>query len=100
MIWEAHKDVFFKRYHKQGPRVVDFDTSIAQYIELSNNVQQVDTITTVDFILLDCSGLKLRIIEHCDEWENRFHALLHEMASEKLNDIYSKLESNTIRFVN
>ena len=97
MIWEAQKDVFFKRYRNQGPRVVDFDTSIAQYIELSNNVQQVDTITAVDFVLLDCSGLKLGIIGHCDEWQNRFHALLHEMASEKLSSIYTQLEENTKR---
>ena len=95
MIWEAQKDVFFKRWRNQNPKVVDFDSSITQYIELSNKVQQVDTITAVEFVLLDCSGLKFGIIAHCDEWQTRFHGLLHEMASQKLNGIHSRLEENT-----
>ena len=99
MIWEAPKDVFFKRWRNQNPRVVDFDGSINQYIELSNKVQQVDTITTVEFVLLDCSPLKFGIIAHCDEWQNRFHALLHEMASERLNKICSSLEENSKKYV-
>ena len=99
MIWEAQKDVFFKRWRNQGPKVVDFDSSISQYIELSNRVQQVDTITSVEFVLLDCSGLKFRIIAHCDEWQNRFHSLLHEMASQKLNGIYDSIQENTVRCV-
>ena len=99
MIWEANKDVFFKRWRNQSPKVVDFDSSISQYIELSNKVQQVDTITSVDFVLLDCSGLKLGIIGHCDEWQSRFHSLLQETASQKLNGIYASIEDNTRRWV-
>lgn len=97
MIWEAQKDLFFKRWRNQNPGVVAFDSSITQYIELSNKVQQKDTITPVDFVLLDCSALKFGIIAHCDEWQNRFHALLHEIASQKLNDIYTALDENTKR---
>ena len=97
MIWETQKDVFFKRWRNQNPKVVDFDSAITQYIELSNKVQQVDTITAVDFVLLDCSQLKFGIIAHCDEWQDRFHSLLLEMASEKLNRIYHDLEENSKR---
>jgi dynein heavy chain len=97
MVWEAQKDVFFRRWRNQDPKVVDFDSSISQYIELSNKVQQKDTITSVEFVLLDCSALKYGIIAHCDEWQNRFHALLHEMASNKLNGIYASIEENTKR---
>ena len=98
MIWEAQKDVFFRRWRNQDPKVVDFDSSISQYIELSNQVQQVETITSVEFVLLDCSALKFSIIGHCDEWQNRFHALLHEMASTKLSSIYASIEENTKRY--
>ena len=98
MIWEAQKDLFFRRWRNQDPKVVDFDSSISQYIELSNKVQQKDTITSVEFVLLDCSALKYGVIAHCDEWQNRFHALLHEMASNKLNGIYASIEENTKRY--
>ena len=58
-------------------------------------VQQVDTITNVEFILLDCSNLKFSIIAHCDEWQNRFHDLLLEMASTKLSNICTSLKENS-----
>lgn len=51
----------------------------------------------MDFILLDCSLLKFSIIAHCDEWQNRFHNLLLETATRKLNDITSSLEENSKR---
>ena len=52
-------------------------------------------ITNVEFILLDCSNLKFSIIAHCDEWQNRFHDLLLEMASTKLSNICTSLKENS-----
>ena len=97
MIWNVQKDNFFRRWRAQDPRVADFDQAITQYIELSNKVQQVDTLTNVEFILLDCSPLKFSTIAHCDEWQNRFHNLLLDMASTKLNDICTSLAENAKR---
>lgn len=95
IIWTVQKDAFFRRWRAQEPRVSDFDQAITQYIELSNKIQNVDTITNVEFILLDCSPLKFSIIAHCDEWQNRFHNLLLDMASTKLGDICNSLEQNS-----
>lgn len=89
------KDAFFRRWRAQDPRVADFDQAITQYIELSNKVQQVDTLTNQEFILLDCSPLKFSAISHCDEWQNRFHNLLLDMATTKLNDICNSLVENS-----
>lgn len=75
----------------------DFDQAITQYIELSNKVQNIDTISNIEFILLDCSPLKFSIISHCDEWQNRFHNLLLDMATDKLSSICSSLEENSKR---
>ena len=99
MIWNVRKDAFFRRWRAQDPRVADFDQAITQYIELSNKVQQVDTLTNQDFILLDCSPLKFSAISHCDEWQNRFHSLLLEMATTKLNDISNSLVENSKKYV-
>ena len=53
--------------------------------------------TNVEFILLDCSPLKFSIIAHCDEWQNRFHNLLLDVASTKLSDLCSSLSENSKR---
>ena len=95
IIWTVQKDAFFRRWRAQDPRVSDFDQAITQYIELSNKAQQVDTLTNVEFILLDCSPLKFSIIAHCEEWQNRFHNLLLDLASTKLNGICSFLSENS-----
>jgi len=75
--------------------VSDFDQSITQYIEMSNKVQQMDTISNQEFILLDCTPLKMSAISHCDEWQNRFHNMLMEMATSKLNSITQALVDNS-----
>ena len=95
IIWTVQKDAFFRRWRAQDPRVSDFDQAITQYIELSNKAQQVDTLTNVEFILLDCSPLKFSIISHCEEWQNRFHNLLLDLASNKLNEICTFLSENS-----
>lgn len=99
MIWNVNKDSFIRRWQQQAPRVADFDQSITQYIELSNKVQQVDTLTNQEFVLLDCSPLKFSAISHCDEWQNRFHSLLLNMATTKLNDICTSLAENSKKYI-
>jgi dynein heavy chain len=99
MIWNVNKDTFFRRWQQQAPRVADFDQSITQYIELSNKVQGVDTLSNQEFILLDCSPLKFSAISHCDEWQNRFHGLLLSMATNKLHDICTSLDENSKTYV-
>ena len=98
-IWTVQKDAFFRRWRAQDPRVSDFDQAITQYIELSNKAQQVDTLTNVEFILLDCSPLKFSIIAHCEEWQNRFHNLLLDLASSRLNEICAFLSDNSKKLV-
>ena len=75
----------------------DFDQAITQYIELANKAQQVDTLTNLEFILLDCSPLKFSIIAHCEEWQNRFHNLLLDLASGKLNELCTFITENSKR---
>ena len=84
-IWEINKVKFIERYSNSNPPLSKFDADIARYAEVTNNVQREDTITSINFIMLDCSSLKFAIIEHCNEWQNRFTTLLLEMSSKKLN---------------
>ena len=47
-------------------------------------MQRDDTITPINFCMLDASTLKFAIMEHCNEWQNRFTNLLYEMTCAKL----------------
>lgn len=51
-----------------------------------------------EFVLLDCSPIKVAILAHCAEWQQRFHSLLLEMASRKLCDMYTFLEDSQKRW--
>ncbi|XP_043933259.1 dynein axonemal heavy chain 2 [Protopterus annectens] len=93
-IWEINKDAFIRRYQRLNPPVSSFDADIARYTEVANNVQKEETMLTIQFVLLDCAHLKFSLVEHCNEWQNKFTRLLSEMASSRLKDLHSFLEEN------
>jgi dynein heavy chain len=96
-IWEPNKDAFFRRYGSEERPVSMFDADIQRYSEMANNVQKEDTLVNKDFVLLDCSPIKLSILAHCDEWQLRFYKLLLEMASKKLFAFTAFLEDKRSR---
>ncbi|XP_075848159.1 dynein axonemal heavy chain 2 [Microtus pennsylvanicus] len=93
-IWEINKDSFIRRYQRLNPPVSSFDADIARYTEVANNVQKEETVLNVQFVLLDCSHLKFSLVQHCNEWQNKFTTLLKEMAAGRLMDLHSYLKDN------
>ena len=96
-LWEVNKDSFLLRYEQRNPAVSIFDGDIARYTEVENNIQNQETIQTVQFILLDCSPLKFSLLGHCQEWQNRFTSLLLKLASQTLRRLIGCFEENTQR---
>lgn len=64
------------------------------YTEVANNVQKEETVLNIQFVLLDCSHLKFSLVQHCNEWQNKFTSLLKEMAAKHLLDLHSYLQEN------
>ncbi|KAK7827526.1 hypothetical protein U0070_026732 [Myodes glareolus] len=93
-IWEINKDSFIRRYQRLNPPVSSFDADIARYTEVANNVQKEETVLNVQFVLLDCSHLKFSLVQHCNEWQNKFTTLLKEMAAGRLMDLHTYLKDN------
>ncbi|XP_069776189.1 dynein axonemal heavy chain 2 isoform X3 [Narcine bancroftii] len=93
-IWEINKDSFIRRYQRLKPAVSSFDADIARYTEVANNVQKEETVVQIQFVLLDCSPLKFSLVQHCNEWQNKFTTLLSEMASNMLIDLLKFLNEN------
>ncbi|GAB5580480.1 dynein axonemal heavy chain 2 [Prionailurus iriomotensis] len=94
-IWEINKDSFIRRYQRLNPPVSSFDADIARYAEVANNVQKEETVLSIQFVLLDCSHLKFSLVQHCNEWQGKFTALLKEMAARRLLELHTYLRENT-----
>uniref|UniRef100_A0A2K6FUH7 Dynein axonemal heavy chain 2 n=1 Tax=Propithecus coquereli TaxID=379532 RepID=A0A2K6FUH7_PROCO len=93
-IWEINKDSFIRRYQRLNPPVSSFDADIARYTEVANNVQKEETVLNIQFVLLDCSHLKFSLVQHCNEWQNKFTTLLREMAAGHLLELHNYLKEN------
>ncbi|XP_005399515.1 PREDICTED: dynein heavy chain 2, axonemal isoform X2 [Chinchilla lanigera] len=93
-IWEINKDSFIRRYQRLNPPVSSFDADIARYTEVANNVQKEETVLNIQFVLLDCSHLKFSLVQHCNEWQNKFTTLLKEMAAKHLLELHNYLKEN------
>ncbi len=94
-LWEVNKDMFLLRYEQRNPAVSTFDGDIARYTEVENNIQNQETIQTIQFILLDCSPLKFSLLGHCQEWQNRFTSLLLKLATQTLQKLIVYFDENT-----
>lgn len=64
------------------------------YTEVANNVQKEETVLNIQFVLLDCSCLKLSLAQHCNEWQSKFTTLLKEMAARRLLELHTYLREN------
>lgn len=65
-----------------------------RFNELSNKSQQVDAITNVEFIVLDCSPLKFSIMSHIDDIITRLQDLLLQMSTKRLANLLSYMDTN------
>uniref|UniRef100_T1INB1 Dynein axonemal heavy chain 2 n=1 Tax=Strigamia maritima TaxID=126957 RepID=T1INB1_STRMM len=99
-IWEVDKNKFIQRYQTMQPTVATFDADIARYTEVANNVQTQDSIVNLQFCVLDCLPLKIAILEHCSEWQNKFTSLLKELTLTKLHSLYDYVDDCMRRLAN
>lgn len=94
-LWEVDKDKFIARYEKESPSASLFDSNIARYTEMANNVQIQETLTAVHFLQINCADLKQGIIEHCMEWQRKLCNLLYKMTKENLQQLYGYIKVNS-----
>ncbi|KAF6777224.1 hypothetical protein AHF37_03473 [Paragonimus kellicotti] len=88
-IWELPKDDFIQRYRQLNPHVSSIDADIARYTEVTNKVQDAETMVTTRFLQLDFSLLKNAIAAHCRDWQQRLTNLLLDMTTDSLNGVYT-----------
>ena len=64
---------------------------------MENNIQNQETVQTIQFILLDCSPLKFSLLSHYQEWQNKFTSLLLKLATQSLVKLIKYFEDNSQR---
>ena len=94
-IWKSDKDEFIERYKAANRPLSAFDVDIQRYRHLQTDIQHEETIHNVSFIRVDCSLLKVSLGDHCIEWQNRLALLLHQIASDKLYNLYNLFQKNS-----
>ncbi|CAF0814718.1 unnamed protein product [Didymodactylos carnosus] len=95
-LWDVDKERFIARYEERYPDASFFDADINRYTEVANNVQSRDTLTTVQFVLVDCSPLKNALAIHCLEWQSKLTALLLKLATNSLQQLTNYIEDNSV----
>ncbi|KAE8744396.1 hypothetical protein FOCC_FOCC009000 [Frankliniella occidentalis] len=96
-IWEVNKDHCVSQYPKSNPTVAVFEADIARYSDTANQVQMLETISPVHFLLINSTALKQAISEHCVMWSTKLCALLQSLAFEKIDHIFNYTSENAIR---
>jgi len=96
-IWDYDKDAFIRRYAKANRPLSAFDSDIVRYKEYQNEIQNEETIVTMNFISIDCSPLKQALVAHCVGWQNKFTTLLHTNAISELKDLHNIFSLNTAK---
>ena len=61
-------------------------------------MQKEETVLNIQFVLLDCSHLKFSLVQHCNEWQNKFTTLLKEMAARRLLELHTYLRDNAEKY--
>ncbi|XP_061138372.1 dynein axonemal heavy chain 2 [Syngnathus typhle] len=96
-IWETNKDNYIQRYQKLNQPVASFDADIHRYTEIETSIQQEETVTNFQFIVLDCSPLKTSLVQHCSRWQTKFMQLLVRIAGNSLKDMHASMNRNAKR---
>ncbi|ORZ33974.1 dynein heavy chain and region D6 of dynein motor-domain-containing protein [Catenaria anguillulae PL171] len=96
-IWEINKDAFIRRYAKLKPAMSTFDADINRYNEVANNAQKEETMSSVNFVRLDCAPLKHAIVSHCHTWQSKLTTLLNNNASGDLVSLFETFQKKSER---
>jgi dynein heavy chain len=98
-LWETDKDRFITRYAQMNPPLSKFDGDVARYSEVSNNVQKEETFAAINFVQLDCTMLKYKLLEHCNEWRAKLTDLLHRKAKQDLAQLQEYMRTQAQQLV-
>eukprot|EP00727_Mastigamoeba_balamuthi_P014495 m51a1_g9670 putative dynein heavy chain axonemal (5182) ;mRNA; r:1243469-1265072 len=92
-MWEGDKDSYIRRYSKPVRPLKQFEDDITRYQDAAAQIEKLEGITTIAFMRVDCSPLKVSLVGHCSAWQSKFTGLLYQLASKELHDLHEMFEN-------
>lgn len=89
IVWEIEVDKFMEKFEEKGLDLKEFESSMAKYYDVANQVMMQDTTVVISFLTLDCTKLKAHVLEYIEIWKKGYkQALCITMIKklEKLNE--------------
>lgn len=77
------------------PTAESYDSDIAKYGMVANNVYMQETVTSVHFLDVNADRLKGTIIEECSIWQEKFTELLQKQTENMVNHVYHYIAENS-----
>lgn len=94
-LWEQDKDAYMKRYERQNKSLAAFEADIISRKETEERIQNEDSIVNMAFLKVDCTPLKQSMVSHCENWVDRFTALLNDISRRELESLHAYFETQT-----
>jgi len=83
-VWEIDIDQFMVKYQNKGLELKEFESSMSKYFDVANQVLMQDTITTINFLTLNCSKLKMCVLDFIGLWKQSYKETLCSATLKKL----------------
>ena len=91
-LWDMDKDSFLRRYSKTKQK--SFERDINHYQNLGVSIKKERPSVLIDFIQLNFSTLKLTLVSHSEEFQEKLLDLLEEKTIKKLHSIHNFFDTN------
>jgi dynein heavy chain len=93
LLWEMDKDSFIRKYAKSNNTPAKFDMDITRYRMQQSEVNGETSQHVINFVRIDCNGLKDALIGHCLQYQGKLTGLLNQNGAQELHDIFSLFEA-------
>lgn len=100
-LWDRDRAQFLQRLQLMRERVSSrmevvgaFDRDIDQYRTLESDIRGEEPTETIDFVKVDNSLLKERLLELKDQWQQSMLQLLHDQALAELREVQAFVDDN------
>lgn len=94
-IWEMDKEAYVRRYAKANRSLKNYNDDVTKYKDQQVEIQQERMTHLINFVQLDCSLVKAKLISHCQSWQQKLLGLLNNNGRQGLQSLHSLFETNT-----
>lgn len=93
-LWELDKENYIRKYAKISRSCEQYDHDVMRFRNHQSDVYSETSTHVINFVMIDCSHLKEKLISYCLMLQNRLLGLLNQQGLNDLNEIYRLLQES------